>query len=184
MLNQSDQYDIAMGLLISYKQDLDKPILKASGMSKVFELSFNWERFSSFSRSRFMLVCIYSIVKNNATTINELIGILNSYSDWKPEYENFINSITYYEFMMENDFNEFKKRPNIQDSLDEIMQGFIQGQYRFYSVYFLIQHFKKQDYFKKHRLYKLYYKKMKFLMKFFTFDKNVIDKFINSLNKL
>jgi len=183
MLYKEDQYNIAMGTLLTYKNDLDKPLTSASGISKVFDATMNWERYSSFSRSKFILVCVFLVSKYNITNIADMVKYLNDKS-WKDAYEDFINSIRYYEIFMGKDFDFFSKIPAVENELETLLQKYIKEEIKFYSIYFLIKHFKKDSYFEKHRIYKQYWRKLKFLMKYFSFEKGVIDKNLSKLKFL
>jgi len=177
MLTKQDQYSIAMGIIQTYKNDLPSPI-KAKGMSKQFDMMFNYERFSSYTRSRFMLVCIFLVYKNDITNISEFITISRNFSELQKEYETFIEDIKFYKMKMEKDINYLYKRGNLNDFFIEALNDYQNGNIHFFSLYFVVL-LGKHQHIMEQRIYRRHWKQMKFLMKFFSFDIEFIKLLIN-----
>jgi hypothetical protein len=180
LLNISDQYRIAQGAILTYKNDKNE-LVKPKGVSKVFSTTHNSNHYKSFSRGRFLLVCVYLITKHNITNINEFIRHSNNFKNEYHEYEQFINNIKYYQFKVEDDIKYLSKRGKVKDFFEEAFEDYKNEKIHFYTFWFILMFLKRQDFLIKSRVNKIFWKKLRFLMMFFKFDLEYMERKIKPI---
>jgi hypothetical protein len=74
---------------------------------------------------------------------------------------------------MEKDLTNLYKRGNINDFFFEALDDFQNRKIHFHTFYFIVLFGNHQDKMEK-RIYRRYWKKLRFLMKFFSFDGEAI----------
>ena len=186
MLNYNIQYDVAVGILMTFKNNQSKRSLSVNhseAKRDKLSLIFPYAKFHSFTKENFIVTCLYIMYKINPSSINKLIECLREI-DFQSTVLPFKNSITQYKANVVKDvmyIREHYGNPSFKTMLKEYKKANI----KFYTLYF---------YMKKHdmdikaliesegHLVAYHLKQIKQLMLYITFKQTAIDTILNAFD--
>jgi len=178
-----NMYQISHGMFLTFQNSLDKRLLHTNhSKEKIekFEKFFPVNKFKNKTKETFIVCCLYVLFVKSPSSFHKMIEELKNL-DFS-EVSDFKQKILNYEKYIKIDIKKIKEKGFI--TKEEIINLYLKNEIKFYTLYFYLVFTNQFEDLKKSRVYKLIYKKLKFIMLFLTFkeeSKQKIKKMIEEI---
>jgi len=170
-----DMYQISHGMFLTYQNSLDKRLLhtnhKKTTIEK-FEKFFPVEKYKRKTKETFVVCCLYVLFEKSPSSFHKMVDELRNLDF--DEVIDFKRKIMNYEHYIKRDVKLIKEKGYV--TKEDIINMYIKKEIMFYTLYFYLKFTNQFESLKNSRVYKVIYKKLKFIMLFITFKKESVEK--------